>query len=102
MWFWIAKIKQQHIKLSDISLEYDALLDVDFAAVMSELYIKTEISYTKVTSIHYQTLSKKDINWKIAVKNLSTESLQALLLLFLDKCDNLWKWKWKKLQSHHQ
>ena len=69
MWFWVAKIKQQHIKLSDISLEHEALLDADCATAVSELYVKTEIPYTKVTSMHYQTLSKKDINWKIGVKN---------------------------------
>ena len=45
----------------------------------------TLIPYTKVTSIHYQTLSKKDTTWKIDVNNLSVWSLQGLLLLFLDK-----------------
>ena len=47
----------------------------------------TLIPYTKVTSIHYQTLSKKDNTWKINVSNLSARSLQGLLLLFLDKRD---------------
>ena len=46
------------------------------------------IPYTKVTSIHYQALSKKDIAWKIDVNNLSVWSLQGLLLLFLDKLDD--------------
>ena len=45
----------------------------------------TSISDTKVTSIHYQKLSKKDTTWKIDVNNLSVCSLQGLLLLFLDK-----------------
>ena len=48
----------------------------------------TSIPYTKVTSIHYQTLSKKDTPWKIGVNNLSVRSLQGLLLLFLDKRDD--------------
>ena len=48
----------------------------------------TSIPYTKVTSIHYQTLSKKDTTWKIDVNNLSVRSLQGLLLLFLDKRDD--------------
>ena len=48
----------------------------------------TSIPYTKVTSIHYQTLSKKDTTWKNDVNNLSVRSLQGLLLLFLDKRDN--------------
>ena len=46
------------------------------------------IPYTKVTSIHYQAISKKDIVWKIDVNNLSVRSLQCLLLLFLDKHDD--------------
>ena len=46
------------------------------------------ILYTKVTSIHYQTLSKKDTTWKIDVNNLSVRSLQGLLLLFVDKRDD--------------
>ena len=48
----------------------------------------TLIPYTKVTSIHYQTLSKKDTTWKIDVNNLSVRSMQGLLLLFLDKRDD--------------
>ena len=46
------------------------------------------ILYTKVESIHYETLSKKDIIWKIDVNNLSVRSLQGLLLLFLDNRDD--------------
>ena len=42
----------------------------------------TPIPYTKVTSIHYQTLSEIDVN------NLSVCSLQGLLLLLIDKRDN--------------
>ena len=53
---------------------------------IGELYAgTTSILYTKVTSIDYQTLSKKDTSWKIDVNNLSVRSLQGLLLLFLDK-----------------
>ena len=46
------------------------------------------IPYTKVTSIRYQTLSKKDATWKIDVNSLSVCSLQGLLLLFFDKRDD--------------
>ena len=49
------------------------------------MYAETSIPYTNVTPIHYHTLSKKDIIWKIDVNNLSVGSLQGLLLLFLDK-----------------
>ena len=45
----------------------------------------TLITYTKVTSIHYQTLSKKDTGRNIDVNNLFVCSFQGLLLLFFDK-----------------
>ena len=69
-------------KLSDIPLEYDAIFDESYATTMGELYRGTNgmsIPYTKVTSIHYQALSKKDNAWKINVNNLSVRSLQGLL-----------------------
>ena len=73
-------------KLSDISLEYDAIFDEPYSSSIGEMYSGTTlIPYTKVTSIHYQTLSKKHTTWKIDVNNLSVRSLQGLLLLFLDK-----------------
>ena len=72
-------------KLSDTFLEYDAIFDEPYATNIGEMY--TSIPYTKVTSIHYQKLSKKDTTWKIDVDNLSLRSLQGLLLLFLDKPD---------------
>ena len=76
-------------KLSDISLEYDAIFDEPYATTIGEMDNgRTSIPYTKVTSIHYQTLSKKDTTWKIDVNNLSVRSLQGLLLLFLDECDD--------------
>ena len=75
-------------KLSDISLEYDAIFDEPYATSIGEMYTgTTSIPYTKVTSIHYQTLSKKDTTWKNDKNNLSVRSLQGLLLLFLDKRD---------------
>ena len=80
-------------KLSDISLEYDAIFDEPYSTdstAIGEMYTgTTSISYTKVTSIHYQTPSKKDTTWKVDVNNLSVRSLQGLLLLFLDKRDDL-------------
>ena len=48
-------------KLSDISLEYDAIFDEPYATTIGEMYTgTTSIPYTNVTVIHYQTLSKKD------------------------------------------
>ena len=76
-------------KLSDISLEYDAIFDESYATNIDEMYTRTtSIPYTKVISIHYQTLSKKDTTWKIDMNNISVRLLQGLLLLFLDKRDD--------------
>ena len=73
-------------KLSDISLDYDAIFDEFYATTIDEMYGGTNgmsIPDTKVTSVHYQTLSKKDTTWKTDVNNFSICSLQGLLLLFL-------------------
>ena len=76
-------------KLSDISLEYDAIFDKPYATSIGEVYAgTTSIPYTKVTSIHYQPPSKRDTTWKIDMNNLSVRSLQGLLLLFLHKRDD--------------
>ena len=73
-------------KLSDISLEYDAIFDEPCATTIGEMYNGTmSIPYTKVTSIHYHLLKKEDATWKINVNNLSVRSLQGFLLLFVDK-----------------
>ena len=75
-------------KLLDISLEYVAIFHEPYPTSIGELYTgTTSIPYTKVTSICYQTLSKKHTTWTIDVNNLSVHSLQGLLLLFLDKRD---------------
>ena len=56
---------------------------------MLEAYIREmSILYTKVTSTHYQAISKKDIVWIIDLNNLSAGSLRGLLLLFFDKHDD--------------
>ena len=75
-------------KLSNIFLEYDAIFDKPYAMAIDEMYVETSIPYTKVTSIHYQALSKKGTTWKIDVNNLSVRSLQGLLLLFPNKHDD--------------
>ena len=75
-------------KPSHISLEYDVILDGPYSTAIGEMYVKTFIYYTRVTSIHHQTLSKKGTTLKIDLNNLSVRSLQGLLLLFLDKCDD--------------
>ena len=78
-------------KLSEMSLEYDAIFNEPYATATGKMYggtNGTSISYTKVTSIHYKTLSKKDTTWKIDVNNLSIRSSQGLLLLFVDERDD--------------
>ena len=75
-------------KLLEISLEYDAIFDEPYATSIGEMYTgTTSILYTKVTPIHYQTLSKKDTTWRIDINNLSVWSLQDLLSVFFDKRD---------------
>ena len=77
-------------KISDTSLANDAIFDEHYATTIDELYAgTTSIPYTKVTLIHYQTLSKKGTTSNIDVKDLPVCSLQGLLLLFLDKCEDL-------------
>ena len=39
-------------KLTDISLEYDAIFDEPYATAIGKMYAGTSIPYTKVTSIH--------------------------------------------------
>ena len=75
-------------KISGISFEYDAIFDDPYAISIREAYIRElPIPYAKITLIHYQALSKKNIVWKIDVNNFSVQSLWGLLLLFLDKRD---------------
>ena len=64
------------------------ILDGTYATAIGEMDVKTLIYYSKVTSIHHQTLSKNGTTWKIDVNNLSVRSLQGLLSLFLDKRDD--------------
>ena len=62
------EIRQQYTSFSDISLECDAIFDEPYVTTIGELYSgATSISYTKVTSIHYQALSKRDTTRKIDV-----------------------------------
>ena len=78
-------------KISDISLEYDAIFEEPYATAIGEMCTETSgtlISYNRVTLNHYQTESKKDCIWKIDVNNLSVRSLVGLLLLFPNKRDD--------------
>ena len=49
-------------KISDIALEYNAIFDLDYAAMFENLYSETSIPYRKVTAVHHQALSKKNEN----------------------------------------
>ena len=76
-------------KISDIILEYDPIFDGPYATSIRDACIREmSIPFTKVTSVRYQALSKKDIVWKIDVNNVSVQLLRGLLLLFLDKHDD--------------
>ena len=48
MWFFCDEESTQN-KLPDISLEYDAMLDVDYATKIRDLYLKTKIQNTMLT-----------------------------------------------------
>ena len=73
-------------KLSNISPKNDTIFHESYAKMIDELYAGiVSIPYTKVTSIHYQTLFKKETNWMIDFKNLPASSLQGLPLLFPKK-----------------
>ena len=49
-------------KLSDSSIEYDALFNKGYATKKGKLYAgRALIPYTKVTSTYYQTLPKKTL-----------------------------------------
>ena len=53
-------------KLSNISLEYDAIFDEPCPTTIGEMYTgTTSIPYTKVTSIHYQILPKKTLSGRM-------------------------------------
>ena len=59
-------------KLLDISWEYVAICDEPYATGIGEMFTgTTSIPCTKVTSIHKQTMLKKDTTWKIDENNLS-------------------------------
>ena len=63
-------------KISGISFEYDAIFDDPYAISIREAYIRElPIPNAKITLIHYQALSKKNIVWKIDVNNFSVQSL---------------------------
>ena len=88
---WTGDTKETY-KLSNIYLEDDVILDGPYATAIRKMYTKkTSMYYTKITSIHQQTLSKKDTSWKFELNNLSVRSLFCsfvLLLLFFDKRDD--------------
>ena len=47
--------------ISDIYLEYEIIFNEPYATIISEMYTGTKlILYSKVTSVHYESLKKKD------------------------------------------
>ena len=65
-----------------------SIYDKPYATIIGEMCTEASIPYTKVTSTHYHTLSKKDTIWNIDMNNLSVRSLKGLLSLYLDKRNN--------------
>ena len=73
--------------ISDKSLEYDVIINAQYTEKISRAQQNSSYSYTRVTRLSYQQLSRKDTSWLIDTK-LQAKSLQGLLLLFLeDKAD---------------
>ena len=68
---FVVEILQQHTNFQTFFLEYDSIFDEPYATTIGELHEgKISISYTKVKSIYYQTLSKTDTTQKIEAYKL--------------------------------
>ena len=68
-------------KLSDISLEYDTIIDESYVQMISSNYVNMSNPYTRIANISYLSKSKKDQIWVIDVP-AAAQSLQGVLLLF--------------------
>ena len=80
-------------RFSDILLEYDAILE---EPTIGEMYTgRRSILYTKVTSIHYQTLSKKEATQLIFTINGMLHQLFAAGLQVRDIYPGLKKYFYK-------
>ena len=81
------EIPLQHTSFQ--TFQHEAIFGERYATTTVELYAETASTlYTKVISIHYQALPKRDANLKIRVINLSFCESQGLLLSFLYKLDD--------------
>ena len=69
--------------ISDIALEYDAIIDTQYTEKVSIAQENSSYPYTRVTRLSYQILSKKDHSWLLDLK-LQAKSLQGILLFFLE------------------
>ena len=69
--------------ISDLVLEYDAIIDAAYREEVSVAQQNSSYPYTRVTRLFYQILGKKDSSWLIDTK-LHEKRLQGLLLLFLE------------------
>ena len=71
-------------KISDISLEYDVIIDECYAQIISTNYVNMSVPYTRISNISYLSKSKKDQIWVIDINAAAAQSLQGVLLLFKD------------------
>ena len=82
-------------RFSDILLEYDAIFEEPYTTI-GEMYTGTRpIPYTKVKSIHYQTLSKKEATQLIFTINGMPHQLFAAGLQIRDIYAGLKKYFYK-------
>ena len=74
-------------KISDITLEYDVIIDETYAQIIADSYTNTSLPYTRISNVSYISKSKKDSTWVIDI-NATAQSLQGVLLLFKDASTN--------------
>ena len=97
------EILPQDTSFQAVLTQYDAVFHKRYAKMIGELHARTTpIPYTKITSIHYQTLSKKVTTWKADANNLSVCLLKGLLSPNFDEHDNFTNKHKKSLRPYHQ
>ena len=70
-------------KITDLTLEYDVIIDAGYTEKVSAAQQNSSHPYTRVTRLSYEICDKKKASWLINI-NLQAKSLQGLLLRFLE------------------
>ena len=83
---------QASYKITDLTLEYDAVIDGDYTDKVSKAQANSSYPYTRITRSSYEIKDKKKSSWLINT-NLQAKSLQGLLLLFIEDRDTDFAYK---------